>query len=138
MLLNLQALVYSRQLAVVIVTETWLTPDILDKEILPSGFNLYRRDIPGTKRGGGVLVAIKTDIKSNRRDDLELNCEFVACEIYPSKCMKVAVCGFYRPPSTKLEYLQEFNKLLRVLNQESCPLVICGDFNFQRSTGITS
>ena len=130
MLLNFQALVYSRQLDVVIVTETWLTPDILDKEILPSGFNLYRRDRPGTKRGGGVLVAIKTAIKSNRRDDLELNCEFVACEIYPSKCMKVAVCGFYRPPSTKFEYLQEFNKLLHVLNQESCPLVICGDFNF--------
>ena len=92
MLLNFQALVYSRQLDVVIVTETWLTPDILDKEIPPSGFNLYRCDRPGTKRGGGVLVAIKTVIKSNRRDDLELNCEFVAYEIYPSKCMKVAVC----------------------------------------------
>ena len=129
MLPDFQALVYSRQLDVVIVTETWLTPEILDKEILPSGYNLYRRDRPGTTRGGGVLVAIKTDIKSNCRNDLEFNCEFVVCEIYPSNCTKVIVCGFYRPPSTKLEYLLEFNKLLSVINQEPFPLVICGDFN---------
>ena len=76
-----------------------------------------------------MLVAIKTDIKSNCRNDLVFNCEFVVCEIYPSNCTKVIVCGFYRPPSTKLEYLLEFNKLLPVINQEPFPLVICGDFN---------
>ena len=67
------------------------------------------------------------EIKSNCRNDLEFNCEFVVCEINPFKCTKVIVCGFC--PSTKLEYLIEFNKLLSVINQEPFPLVICGDFN---------
>lgn len=89
----------------------------------------YIAAIDHALKGEEGCATTKTNIKSNRRNDLELNCEFVDCETYPSKCKEVAICGFYRPPSTKLEYLQEFDKLLHLLSQESCPLKICGDFN---------
>ena len=54
-------------------SETWLSDHILDKEIIPSNFTLYRKD--RSTRGGGVLIAVRESITStfvNTRDDLEV------------------------------------------------------------------
>ena len=50
---------------------------ILDHEMLPSCYGIYRRDRGEDKRGGGVLIAIKNDVASARSTDLETNCELV-------------------------------------------------------------
>ncbi|KAH8392778.1 hypothetical protein KR215_005651, partial [Drosophila sulfurigaster] len=42
---------------VIAFTETWLKNYILDTEIFPSRFSLYRRDRK-LCRGGGVLIAV--------------------------------------------------------------------------------
>ena len=42
--------------------ETWLRNSILNSEILPTGYTIYRFDCPN--RGGGVLLAIKETIVS--------------------------------------------------------------------------
>ena len=61
---------------VVVATETWLTPDQADGEIGEHGrfsedYKIYRRDRTSGKKGGGVLLAVKSDIISTRQDDLE-------------------------------------------------------------------
>ena len=40
------------------ITETWLSSTVLDNEILPSNFSLYRKD--RESRGGGVLIAVNS------------------------------------------------------------------------------
>ena len=66
-------MVYSKDLDVVIATEAWLTPTVLDKYIhlavmtyiVATGQEIEEED------RGGVLVAIKSDIQNKRQADLE-------------------------------------------------------------------
>ena len=74
-----QEFIYREQLDIVVVCETWLYSSISDLTILPTGYNIYQRDREH-KAGGGVLIAVKTDISSLRRKDIETNCEVSAVE----------------------------------------------------------
>jgi len=65
----LQQLFFFCSYDVVAICETWLNDTVLSSELL-SGYNIYRKDRSG-KSGGGVLIAVKHDIQSNRRFDLE-------------------------------------------------------------------
>ena len=94
-LVDFQASIYANSVDIVIITETWLTSAILDHEILPSYYDVYRRDRGEDKRGGGVLIAIKNGVASARRTDLETNCELVVVEVNPSRGNKFLVGGFY-------------------------------------------
>ena len=44
-------------------TETWLNESIMDHEILPTAYNIYRCDHVG-RVGGGVMTAIKSTLSS--------------------------------------------------------------------------
>ena len=46
------------------------------------------------EEGGGVLIAIKDNIPSIRRRDLETNCELVVVEVNPTKANKFFIYGF--------------------------------------------
>ncbi|CAB4028557.1 Hypothetical predicted protein, partial [Paramuricea clavata] len=127
---DFQSMVYTSDCDVVVVSESWLTPSVLNKEILPNGYDIYRCDRQDGKRGGGVLIAIKNEIESKRRKELESNCEIVVCEIHISKGMKLIICGFYRPPSSKNEYLMNFGNSLENIVRDGTPVILCGDFNF--------
>ena len=41
---ELQAMVVTKVLEIIAITETWLNPDIMDQEILSSDYNIYRKD----------------------------------------------------------------------------------------------
>ncbi|KAH8272255.1 hypothetical protein KR018_001498, partial [Drosophila ironensis] len=46
---------------VIVFTETWLKSDILNSEIFPNKYSIFRRDRPH-RRGGGVLIAIDSKL----------------------------------------------------------------------------
>lgn len=57
---------------VICLTETWLNSDFFSGEFFDPRYNVYRRDRCGREvvRGGGVLVAVRRGLCSERRDDL--------------------------------------------------------------------
>ena len=59
----LQDIVYRLELDVICLTETWLNESIMDHEILPTAYNIYRCDRAG-RVGGGVMTAIKSTLSS--------------------------------------------------------------------------
>jgi hypothetical protein len=61
-LMDFQASIYSSNVGIVVVTETWLTSAILDHEILPSCYDIYRRDRGEDRRGGGVRMITVLEI----------------------------------------------------------------------------
>ena len=61
-----QGYIYASSFDIICVTETWLNSDIADNEVLPKGYNIYRRD--RGHRGGGVLLAINSRIPCKRVD----------------------------------------------------------------------
>ena len=63
-LTDFQDSIYSNDVDILVITEIWLTPAILDHEVFPSGYSVYRCDREEDRRGGGVLIAIKDIIKN--------------------------------------------------------------------------
>ncbi len=55
---------------IIIGTESWLKPDMLDNEIFPSDFTVYCKDRISAI-GGGVFAAVSDNVLSVRLEDLE-------------------------------------------------------------------
>jgi hypothetical protein len=92
---NFQELVYSEDADIVWVTETWLRDDVGSREILPWGYNIYRKD--RKLRGGGVLLAIKSSSFSSYREiDYNTNLELVMVELTSNSNMKYLLCCCYK------------------------------------------
>ena len=62
----------------IVGTESWLTADILNNEIFPHGYNVYRKDRPDGY--GGVFFACRDNILC-RQLSLNTTCEIVACKL---------------------------------------------------------
>lgn len=54
---------------IIALTETWLTENILSSEYFDNYYHVYRKDrcaiATGLKKGGGVLLAIRSDLCSS-------------------------------------------------------------------------
>lgn len=56
---------------IICVSESWLTPNFYDKEFFDNRYVLYRCDRTeesGAERGGGVMVAVRSEYQPLRRD----------------------------------------------------------------------
>ena len=76
---RIKNLVESTDPDIVVCTETWVDPTIIDSQIFPSQYNLFRKDRAVT--GGGVLIAVKKDHLSSPVPELQSDCEIVWTKI---------------------------------------------------------
>ena len=105
--------VHTNSYDIIAVTETWLTDNISDSELLEYGYTIYRRDRQ-VKIEGGVLLAVKSNISSNRRFDHDGSDLETACiELSRPDSTKLLVTVTYRPPNADLEFLNSFTVLLK-------------------------
>ena len=112
------------------VTETWLKQEIMNCELLSeNNFKIQRKD-RANRIGGGVMLAVRKNILSIRRKDLENEqTEMLACEIRPKMKKKLLVLVFYRP-NTDLNYMKDFKKALKLVCKSNFDsVIVCGDFN---------
>lgn len=106
---------------------------MLSSELIP-GYSIFRRD-RACKAGGGVLIAVKSDLQAIRRDDLERdNTEMVPVEIFTSS--KSLILYTFIAPQTRTTsiYSDLLNSFLRGNSESSCALVV-GDSTFPPWTG---
>ena len=120
-----QSFVYSRSPDIIAVTETWLSDNILDNEILPNSYSIVRKD--RQSRGGGVMLAIKNS-KSYEVMPSPPNLELIIIRIASS--IPVIYCLVYIPPKSSDEYLQDFFNFLTNYKNITDNLILFGDFNF--------
>ena len=77
-----QDLMYAENAGLVYVNKTWLGSEIVDLDLLHAGYTIYRKDRIN-KRGGGVLIAVKSDLFLSIHEyvssftDLEIVCAIV-------------------------------------------------------------
>ena len=118
-----QSVIYSKDLDVICITETWLNDTISSTEILPTLYTIYRND--RINQGGGVLIAVKESILSQicfTSDTIEMIA--VNMNISP----KLTLACLYIPPNCSTGYQQETLNSLSNL-QSNSNTVILGDFN---------
>ncbi|XP_068739481.1 uncharacterized protein [Montipora capricornis] len=127
----LKELVQSEQADVVWVTETWLTSLVENKEILPSGYVIYRRD--RGSHAGGVLLAVKANSFSFCREIADFNdsdLETASVELTTKSKAKRLACCCYRTPTPERDWWDKFNIHLAKCSSRYRNMLIAGDFNF--------
>ena len=128
--LDLQAYVTLVNPDFIAITETWLHNNIDDNELLPNSYNIHRKD--RESRGGGVILAVRSNISCFRRRDLEeSDCELLWGEIPFKDSSSYFVGVFYRPPSSDLTYLEGLARSLDKVSliSEHANILLLGDFN---------
>ncbi|CAI6373552.1 unnamed protein product [Macrosiphum euphorbiae] len=118
---------------IIILTETWLSPDIKDAELGFVGFQVYRLDRnpnnSSFSRGGGVLIAIKSSLESH---PVPLNVSNVE-QVYALVSINInnfLVGCVYLPPVAPLTIVEShLSSVENVLSNLKPHSVFCGDFN---------
>ena len=126
---ELAALISEHNPDVMIGTETHLSPEINSSEIFPDNFCVHRRE--RDCNGGGTVIAIRDNLNSIRRPDLETDCEIIWVEILSPNNKSALVGSFYRPPSSSLAVIMSLEEsLIKAFSASSNHLLILGgDFN---------
>lgn len=128
-----QNLVDSTSPDIIIATETWLTDDIKDGEIgqannFSERYSIYRQD--RTTRNGGVMIAVRANIKSLRETELETGGEQVWVKVEIKGTRALLVGGYYRPHVSDIEGLEYFGtSAYRACQYSNANVWISGDFN---------
>jgi hypothetical protein len=116
---------------VFVVSESWLKPTIEDDEIFIPNYNIIRRDRPGDKKGGGLLIYVKEDFEiTTINSPFEPPVESLIIELKRQFLPKITVVAIYRPeksPSSFIDKLGEF--LVSQANEET---LVLGDFNLNQ------
>ena len=119
----------------VAVTETWLSPDILDSEVTHNfpGYSLLRCDRE-SRQGGGVALYIREDFTGDVLYSFDNGvCELLVVMVHQ---LNTVVAVVYRPPNTRInEFSEMLSKLDNVLSDLPTPtpiVTLMGDFNFPK------
>ena len=88
---------------IVVFTETWLTPNRKNDEIMIPNFDIpYRKD-RNDRVGGGVAIYIKSGISFHKACNLIDNEVEGLCVEVNVRNHKFLLCGIYRPPNSGVE-----------------------------------
>ena len=109
----------------ILITETWLTPSVLDSDILPSGYSIFRCDRPYS-RGGGVMIAVASVFNSFLVFQSRSS-EFIAIKILSSPPLVIA-CAYVPPLSNSTTFVDIISSCHQVIDS-SCHFLLAGDFN---------
>ncbi len=118
-----QSLIYAKSPSIIAITETWLLPQILNNEIIPAGYQIFRRDrINGI--GGGILLAISNSLPSHSYICSQTS-EFLLVQI-ERKPPLLCGCAYTPPQSPPSLYHDIFTSLSPLCNENS--IFLLGDF----------
>ena len=121
---DFQSLVYTKSFDIIGISETWLTDNIYDNEILPTGYTIFRKDRPS--RGGGVLLAVNNTIPCQLISSPS-NLEVVCIKLNLSH--PITCCVLYNPPNLLSEYCDNLLNFISNISNSSDRLILLGDFN---------
>ncbi len=126
----LDILLHDNNVDVLCVSETWLTNNIDDSEVMINGYNLCRLDRSNGKMRGGVMCYIKENLCFKQNVDIhDDEVESIFVEINLPNTKPVAVGTIYRPPDSTVDYIDKLDELFQKCNIIYDDVYILGDFN---------
>lgn len=132
---------WSQDYDIICITETWLHKEIADGEILDiANYNIFRSDrnaeITGMGRGGGVLIAVSTNIKVIDYYVIDNNHFEAVCVNIKVHRKVFSIINVYFPPGSIVEWYSSFFEFVtrhsQIKNNEIC---LVGDYNLPNITG---
>ncbi len=98
----LRALTASRNIDVIVLTETWLSSQIEDSELTISGYSLLRRDRKIGIHGGKAAFIKSTFSHETVADTCDDQLEVLAFKVYGPREIQLDIIVVYRPPSQSI------------------------------------
>lgn len=125
------------QFEIICLTETWLSYGISSSELFSHSYNVLRCDRQfeptGLSRGGGVLIATKSDIQFFSVDLSEFHINFPIIDIIGKKYFlqntTFYIFTLYIPPNIIVQELEQFFEQFELFLCNLENVVIMGDFN---------
>ena len=106
---------------------------VLDSELFPSIYTVFRRDrAKNGRQGGGILIAVRDTLRASMRKGVTFDSELLFVNILSSANRKISLGVFYRPPISNLtaSVLDLQAALDNVLSSSpNSDMVLVGDFN---------
>ena len=114
---DIRILLNDNNFDVLCLTETWLDNNIDDNEIKIDGYNINRLDRTD-KQHGGILFYVKDGIifKENLNLNSTYKIEALWIELNLPHTKPILVGTVYRPPDSKVEYLDNLDSIFQVLD----------------------
>ena len=81
---------------IIIGTETWLSPETKNSELLLDEYDIFRRDRPS--RGGGVMIAVRKSLGCEQISQSK-DSETIFCKIKLKNRKPLIIGSIYRPPN---------------------------------------
>ncbi|MCG8048091.1 MAG: hypothetical protein JAY66_20795 [Candidatus Thiodiazotropha taylori] len=119
---------------IVTCTESWLTSDIHNAEIIPDhlGYTMFRRD--RGSRGGGVFILVRDQFIATRVHEWETKCEIVWIKLQLAGSVPLHIAAYYKPNESDPLSFEEFKKSVAMVNSHKGHIWILGDFNYPKFT----
>lgn len=117
------------------INETRLDQSISDVEISIQGYNLYRKD--RCRSGGGVAIYTRDVLNVKEMSQfVPEHIEAVCLEIVKPKTKPILVTSIYRPPNSKVDFMDQLENYFHVLDEQNKELIITGDLNCDLSLSV--
>ena len=94
------------QYDLMVFTETNLDCSILDSELFPSTYTVFRRDrAQNGRRVGGILIAICGTLRASVTEDVSFESELLFVDILFSANRKISLGVFFPPSNSNINCL---------------------------------
>lgn len=133
----------SDEYGVIALTETWLDSTINSAEFMDGSYNVFRKDrcdsseSESASRGGGVLLAIRSNIPCDEYTNDQMNDLESICVRVPLPTGFIYIYNLYIRPSVMLEkyrsHILAIEQLVTTVNRNYI-ILLTGDFNFGDTT----
>ena len=112
--------------SILVLNETWLSPDVSTNILCLPNYTVYRKD--RKTRGGGVLIAILFEFNSNEVETVS-ECELLTVDLLPNTLNCIRIITGYNPSCHDVLNLKEICLQLEKLTHKTQHYVIIGDLN---------
>ena len=116
--------------------ETFLNETFSNNEVSIENYKLFRKD--RQTNGGGLVIYVRDDIPCEQLTCFGNSLESLWVQIKQPNSKSFVLSCVYRPPSSKVQWMEDFSVMLEnpLLIEKEC--IILGDFNIDLQKGDTS
>ena len=113
--------------SILCITESKFSLSVSDDELHIDGYATRRSD--RNRRGGGVVLYTANQLLIEKVQVDTINIEALVIKVIMPKVKTFLLICVYRPPSSKTDWQEKYNKFLHNCTTVALPIVTCGDFN---------
>ena len=125
---ELEQFLISHQVDIFLGTESHLDSSVLNAEVFPNHYNVYRKD--RNKYGGGVFIIIRESIPSSQLEITSPN-EIIWVQLHTGSYKSVIVGSFYCPPHSPATTWEDLSHSIADVKVKypNSKIFLGGDFN---------